>query len=209
MQNLRKNYRLARFDLSDLAVSPFDQFRVWFQDVLNAKIDEPNAMAIATARKDAKPSIRMVLLKQFDESGLIFFTNYESRKARELLENPYAACNFFWKELERQICIEGKVEKVTEEVSQRYFNSRPRGSQLGTWSSRQDSVIASREVLEKEYEKREKQFRDKDIPLPEFWGGFLLRPVRFEFWQGREDRLHDRFQYSLMENKWAIDRLSP
>lgn len=209
IQHLRKNYRLASFDRKDLAPNPLDQFKIWFQDAMNAQVDEPNAMSLATATREGRPSLRMVLLKQFGEDGFIFFTNYESRKAKELAENPYASCNLFWRELERQVCIEGKVEKVPIETSEKYFSERPRGSQLGTWASKQDSIIESRAVLEQEYQRKAQQYLGNSIPLPEFWGGFMIRPERYEFWQGREDRLHDRFQYIKVGSDWQVDRLSP
>lgn len=208
-KNLRREYLKKRLSRGELKESPFDQFRKWFVDALEEQIIEVNAMTLATASISGKPSCRMVLMKHFDESGLYFFTSYESRKARELKENPQAAALFFWEELERQVIVEGNVEVVSREISQAYFSKRPRGSQLGAWASHQDSVIPSREHLEQEYTRLEESYKAQEIPLPPFWGGFKLIPNRFEFWQGREDRLHDRFSYTQENNLWKIERLSP
>lgn len=209
IKDFRKEYHSESLTRESLNPDPAAQFLKWLKEAVNAKIDEPNAMALATASKAGKPSCRMVLFKHFDEGGLIFYTNYQSRKARELSENPYAAASIFWKDLERQVSIEGVVQKLTKEESEEYFKSRPRESKLGAWASRQDAVIPSRAVLEKEYARLEEKYKDKDIPMPPFWGGYRLKPERFEFWQGRNRRLHDRFLYSREGNVWKIERLSP
>jgi pyridoxamine 5'-phosphate oxidase len=209
INDLRKEYGQRVLSRSQLADSPFDQFRTWFADALNAKLSEPNAMALATATIQGKPACRMILMKHFDEQGVVFFTNYNSRKAHELHDNPYAAVAFYWQELERQVRIEGTTQKISQEESKNYFATRPRGSQIGAWASQQDCVISSREVLEKEYVRIDALYRDNDIPLPPFWGGYRIIPSCFEFWQGSSDRLHDRFLYTLQEGKWVIVRLSP
>lgn len=220
IQDSSHHYINEKIKLESLSQHPIDQFQQWFQDAEAAKCYEANAMSLATATKEGKPSCRTVLLKFFDKHGFIFFTNYESRKGREIVENPQATVVFFWKELMRQVIIEGKVEKTTQAESQEYFATRPRGSQLGAWSSRQDRVIPSREYLEEEFEKYNEKYKNKEIPAPEYWGGFRIIPHRFEFWQGMQNRLHDRFQYTPsdrfqytpsgnMEDNWKIERLSP
>lgn len=221
IQDFRRNYQFTSLSLEDLKDNPFDQFRCWFDQAVNASIVEPNAMALATAAKNGKPSCRMVLMKKFDESGLVYYTNLQSRKSREVKETPFATAIFFWKELERQVTIEGSVEEVDRQEAENYFSGRPRGSQLSAWASAQDQIIPSRQVLEEAYDAVEKQYLDQAVPLPNFWGGFRIHPTRFEFWQGRPDRLHDRFQYvpsssdrfqyvpSSSPSGWNIDRLSP
>ena len=207
---LRKEYASKSLNINDLNPNPFEQFLAWFQQALDAQVLEPNAMILATASMQARPSSRTVLLKKMDQKRLIFFTNYDSRKAQELKENPFASVTFFWKELERQVNIEGLVEKLSEEESSNYFMTRPRGSQLGAWASPQSQIISSREILEQEYQRLELSFEGKSIPLPSYWGGYALFPKRFEFWQGRPNRLHDRFQYTLQNDQmWQIDRLAP
>jgi len=184
------------------------QFEQWMQQALAAGIEEANAMCLATATPDGKPSARMVLLKYFDEDGMVFFTNYESRKARELQANPQAALLFYWKELERQVRIEGVVEKISRSESVRYFLSRPRGSQIAAWISPQSKIIQSREVLLKWWE----EFRRKGaeaLQAPVFWGGYRVRPHQVEFWQGRENRLHDRVLYVFDRDRWKRYRLAP
>lgn len=208
-KNLRKEYLKKKLSRNELKASPFDQFRKWFADALEEQVIEVNAFALATATVEGKPSCRMVLMKHFDESGIIFFTNYASRKAHEVTENPQASALFFWKELERQIAIEGKVEPVSEEESKAYFSKRPRGSQLSTWASHQSTEIPSRDYLEQKYVYFDNLYKDQEVPLPHFWGGFRLIPYRFEFWQGRQDRLHDRFSYVEENQVWKISRVSP
>ncbi len=205
----RKDYAAGTLNRKDLNESPFDQFQHWMEDVLKANVIEPTAMTLATATREGKPSSRVVLMKHFDEDGLIFFTNYESRKARELDSNPVASVTFWWKELERQVIIEGKVERVSRQEDEAYFALRPRLSQISTWASRQDQPLQSREVLENEFVLFEKQFEGQAVPLPPYWGGFRLIPHAFEFWQGRRNRLHDRFSYTRERETWRIQRLSP
>jgi len=208
---LRKEYTLRGLHRSELDPDPFLQFKKWFDESVRTAGDrEPNAMTLATASRQGVPSARVVLLKGFSERGLTFFTNYESRKAHDLAENPRAALNFHWPWLERQIQIEGNAEKVGREESQIYFDKRPIESRLGAIVSRQSSIIESREFLERSLETVAAKYRDSAPPVPEFWGGYLVSPDRFEFWQGRENRLHDRFLYSRERSgRWRIDRLSP
>jgi pyridoxamine 5'-phosphate oxidase len=208
---LRKEYTLRGLHRHELNPNPFLQFRQWFDESVRTAGDrEPNVMTLATASRQGVPSARIVLLKGFSERGLTFFTNYESRKARDLAENPRAALNFHWPWLERQIQVEGGVEKVGREESQIYFDKRPIASRLGAIISKQSSVVESREILERMFEIAAAEYRDSSPPVPEFWGGYLVSPERFEFWQGRENRLHDRFLYSKEQSgTWRIDRLSP
>ena len=208
LKNLRLNYERDQLLETNIGSNPFIQFKFWFDLVLKANITEPNAMTIATATKNGVPSARMVLLKAFDETGFTFFTNYESRKGKELLENPFASLLFWWREFERQVRIEGKIEKINSKDSEEYFNLRPLKSRYGALSSNQSEFIESREVLEKRFLDLEKQFGDKP-PTPENWGGYKLIPKKFEFWQGRRDRLHDRIIYEKVKDDWKIYRLQP
>ena len=208
LKNLRLNYERDQLLESNISSNPFIQFKFWFDLVLKANITEPNAMTIATATKNGIPSARMVLLKGFDESGFTFFTNYESRKGKELLENHFASLLFWWREFERQVRIEGKIEKIGRKESEEYFNVRPIKSRYGALSSNQSEVVESREVLEKRFAELEKQFGDNP-PTPENWGGYKLIPNKFEFWQGRRDRLHDRIVYEKDKDDWTIYRLQP
>lgn len=209
LSSLRKEYSRHVLDESDVDLNPFAQFNVWFQQALNARLPEPNAMALATATTNGEPSVRMVLLKSFDEHGFVFFTNYEGRKSVELMQNSHAALLFFWPELERQVRIEGGVEKTTRKESEEYFQSRPLESRLGAWASKQGSVIPGRGVLEQKMADLKEKYRDQEIPAPPWWGGFRVQPAVFEFWQGRENRLHDRIRYTLDGGVWTIERLSP
>jgi pyridoxamine 5'-phosphate oxidase len=209
LSSLRKEYSRHSLDESDVDLSPFAQFDLWFQQTLNAGLPEPNAMALATATTDGKPSVRMVLLKGFDERGFVFFTNYEGRKSIELLQNPHAALCFYWPELERQVRIEGTVEKITRRESEEYFHTRPLDSKLGAWASKQSSVIPGRGVLEQKMADLREKYRDQEIPAPSSWGGFRVQPAVFEFWQGRANRLHDRICYTLAGGVWTIERLAP
>jgi pyridoxamine 5'-phosphate oxidase len=195
---------------SDLDPNPIRQFANWFTAAIEASIRDVNAMSLATAGRDARPSVRIVLLKSFDQDGFVFFTNYESAKGKQLDANPYAALGFYWIELDRQIRISGKVEKTSREESQAYFHSRPVGSQLGAWASRQSEIVDGRRVLDARMAEMTERFRKKRIPLPPRWGGYRLKPDIMEFWQGRPNRLHDRFRYTRLANgSWQIDRLAP
>jgi pyridoxamine 5'-phosphate oxidase len=188
---------------------PIKQFQNWFTAAFDAQILDANAMTLATC-VDGKPAARVVLLKDFDARGFVFFTNYTSQKGRQLAKNPNAALVFYWMEVERQIRIEGKVEKTSHEESEKYFHSRPIGAQLGAWASRQSEVIDARRILEARLEEMKQRFAEGQVPLPPHWGGFRLKPERIEFWQGRPDRLHDRFRYTLQKNgAWSIERLAP
>jgi pyridoxamine 5'-phosphate oxidase len=207
---MRKNYSQRTLSEKDVKKDPFEQFKQWFEEAVSSQLLEPNAMTIASATKKGKPSARTVLLKGFDERGFVFYTNYESRKGEELISNPQAAILFNWLELERQIRIEGKVEKISAEESEAYFVSRPKGSQLGAWASPQSQVIKSRGVIEDNLVNLEAQFAKSEVlPLPDFWGGFRVIPDYFEFWQGRSNRLHDRLCYSLKRKSWGVERLAP
>lgn len=210
IQDLRNEYTKGGLTLEQLATDPFTQFERWFQEALNVKIHEPNAMSLATVGTDGVPSIRTVLLKIFDHRGFVFFTNYGSKKATQIAENPQAALLFPWLDLERQVKIVGRVEKVSTAESLKYYLSRPRGSQLGAWVSQQSSIITSRSLLEMKMDEMKRKFSNREVPLPDFWGGFRIVPQTVEFWQGRANRLHDRFQFSLQaDQSWKIERLAP
>lgn len=207
--NFRNEYLVHGIDESTLKDNPIDQFEVWFQEAVKSKVPEPNAMHLATATRDGKPSGRVMLLKGFDDSGFVFYTNYESRKGEELASNSQAAITFLWLELFRQVRIEGTVTKVSETESNTYFHSRPRTSQFGALVSRQSKPLSSRKELEAHFAAAEKEYSGKEIPRPEGWGGFCLKPVMVEFWQGRASRLHDRIVYSLQQETWIKQRLFP
>jgi pyridoxamine 5'-phosphate oxidase len=195
---------------SDLDPDPIKQFATWFTAAIEAGIYDVNAMSLATADGDARPSVRIVLLKSFDQDGFVFFTNYESTKGKQLEANPNAALGFYWIELDRQIRISGKVEKTSREESRIYFHSRPVGSQLSAWASRQSAVVDGRRVLDARMAEMTERFRNERIPLPPHWGGYRLKPDMMEFWQGRQNRLHDRFRYTRQANRaWLIARLAP
>lgn len=196
-------------DESAIKQDPFAQFQHWFTEAVSSGIEEPNAMVLATASIDGRPSARAVLLKDYDERGFTFFTNYRSRKAEELAANPFCSLLFFWGELERQIRIEGRVERVSRAESEAYFAKRPRKSQLGSAASAQSSVVSSRAELEVEVQRLEKLWEGQEVPCPEQWGGYRVVPSYFEFWQGRESRLHDRIVYRLDRGSWQIERLAP
>ncbi|MEH2245173.1 pyridoxamine 5'-phosphate oxidase [Nostoc sp.] len=208
--DLRKDYTLEGLSELEVDLNPFIQFKKWFDQALAAQLPEPNAMTIATATPDGKPSARMVLLKDFDERGFVLFTNYNSHKGQELAENPQAALVFWWAELERQVRISGYVEKVSETESDHYFHSRPANSRLGAWVSNQSEVIENREVLEQRLQEFKSKYENQEIPRPPHWGGLRVIPTEIEFWQGRPSRLHDRLLYSCLDNgTWKIERLSP
>ncbi|XP_006662307.2 pyridoxine/pyridoxamine 5'-phosphate oxidase 1, chloroplastic isoform X2 [Oryza brachyantha] len=213
ISTLRENYISPELLENQVMPDPFDQFARWFDEAVTAGLREPNAMALTTANKEGKPSSRMVLLKGVDKQGFVWYTNYGSQKAHDLSENPNAALLFYWNEMNRQVRVEGSVQKVSEEESEKYFHSRPRGSQLGAIVSKQSTVIAGREVLQQAYKELEQKYSDGVIPKPDYWGGYRLIPKLFEFWQGQQSRLHDRLQYSLREvdgnTVWHIERLSP
>jgi pyridoxamine 5'-phosphate oxidase len=210
LSSLRKEYLESELDVTDVNPDPVAQFLVWLGDARRVDIVEPNAMTLATASALGRPSARIVLLKGVDESGFAFFTNRESRKAAELTENPYAALLFHWSPLERQVRIEGPVTTLDKVDSEAYFAVRPRGSQLGAWASPQSRRIATREVLEERLREAEERFDGREVPCPPYWGGYVLRPERIEFWQGRENRLHDRVAYERDERgAWGVFRLAP
>jgi pyridoxamine 5'-phosphate oxidase len=211
ISKLRSHYEGELLDVKTVCQQPLEQFRNWFNEALDSKVVEPNAMIIATAGSNGLPSMRTVLLKDFSEKGFTFYTNYNSRKGRELAENPHASILFFWPQLHRQVRIEGMVSKVEPAVSEAYFRERPRGSQISAWVSQQSSILNHKSTLDEKYNELEKKYRYKDIPFPEFWGGYCLKPVSFEFWQGQPNRLHDRVVYAIdAEIKdWKIVRLAP
>ncbi len=196
---------------SNIRSDPFDQFERWYSEVIENKIDSYNSMAVATVDASGMPSVRFILLKGFDRDGFVFYTNYTSEKAKELHHNPRACLAFYWKEIEKQVRIWGRVEKVSRKESEEYFHSRPHGSQLGAWASRQSSIIPDRSVLENRFEALRQKYTEVDgkVPLPEFWGGYRVIPEAFEFWQGRPSRLHDRIRYTKKGNSWEIVRLAP
>lgn len=205
---LRKEYLKSTLTVKSANKNPFKQFEKWYAAVPAADYAEPSAMTLATASKSGKPSARVLLLKGYDERGFVFYTNYKSRKGKELEQNPYASILFYWDKLYRQVRIDGRVEKVTPQESETYFNTRPYKSRLGAWASKQSSVIKDRSVIVGEFLKYALKFKT-NVPLPEYWGGYRLVPDTFEFWQGRPSRLHDRIQYKKNKNGWDIERLAP
>ena len=210
LADIRKDYILHSLSEKDVAADPFRQFAIWWQEAETAGIDEVNAMTLATASAEGVPSARIVLLKGYDERGFVFFTNYESYKGKDIFENPRACLVFFWKELERQVRITGIIEKVSAAESDEYYNSRPEGSRIGAWVSPQSQTIEGREWLEENERKYKALFADKPITRPSHWGGYRVKPVKIEFWQGRSSRLHDRIQFTLQETgSWLIERLAP
>lgn len=209
ISDLRVDYSLKSFDEQDLIQNPFTQFATWIQEAISAKVNEPNAMTLATSTPDGVPSARIVLLKELRENGFVFFSNYESRKGKQLDINANASLVFCWLELQRQVRIEGFVSKISKEDSYEYFKTRPYSSQIGAHVSNQSAIISSRVELENEYNTLLKKYPEGTVPLPENWGGYILSPRLFEFWQGRQSRLHDRFEYKKVENQWIINRLAP
>ena len=209
ISDLRAEYQATGISRTDLRDDPVEQFTRWFEQAMQARLLEPNAMSLATAGGDGLPHVRTVLLKQYDQRGFVFFTNLESDKARQIGENPHAALCFPWIALERQVIITGAVEKISVAETAAYFITRPVGSQLAAWASPQSTVIGSRALLESAWHEVKRKFADGKIPVPSFWGGFRVRPVAFEFWQGRASRLHDRFRYTRDGDAWRIDRLAP
>ncbi len=210
IKDLRLEYSKESLDIHDVVSNPVQQFEHWMREALDADLLEPYAMTLSTVGLDLKPSSRIVLLRGFSELGFTFFTNYESKKGQNLLQNPQASLNFFWPELERQVRIEGSVAKTTQEESAHYFHSRPKGNRLGAWASDQSREIESQEALKRKAETMESRFEnEEDIPCPEHWGGYQLIPHYFEFWQGRPSRLHDRIFYEKTEENWRIGRLQP
>lgn len=208
--DIRRDYSLKTMQEADLARTPYLQFTTWWQEAIASDIDEVNAMTLATASADGVPSARIVLLKEYNEEGFVFFTNYESIKGQHLAENPRATLLFFWKELERQVRITGMVEKVTTKENDDYFLSRPVGSQIGAWASPQSHVISNRTWLENRVKELETKFTSEPLTRPAHWGGYRVKPVIVEFWQGRSSRLHDRIQYTLQDNgSWLMERLAP
>jgi pyridoxamine 5'-phosphate oxidase len=206
---LRSSYTKWGLVESEMHPDPIEQFRVWFNQALETDIIEANAMVLATVSSDGYPQARTVLLKSFDTNGFVFYTNYESRKGRDLAANPRATLLFYWGELERQVRIAGTVARVSREESEAYFRSRPAGHQLGAWASQQSSVVPDRETLERNLAEAAARFAASPIPLPPYWGGFLVKPQVVEFWQGRPNRLHDRIEYLRSGGGWDIQRLSP
>ncbi len=207
--DIRTDYRMASLSENDVDSDPIVQFTKWFDEAVRAGAKEPNAMCLATATPDAYPSARMVLLKGVDSRGFCFYTDFRSRKAQELADNPHASLCFFWVELERQVRVVGAVQRVSDEEAQAYFSSRPLSSKIGAWTSHQSSVLPSREALEKQLIENEKHFAGNEIPLPDYWGGYRVVPEEIEYWQGRASRLHDRIQFVRRGSEWTKRRLSP
>lgn len=207
---LRTEYLKSTLDISTVNADPLIQFEKWFDEALKAQVTEPNAMTLSTVNSDGKPSSRVVLLKGIEEKKLVFYTNYQSKKGREIEKNPVCALLFFWPDLERQVRIEGVISRVDPATSNAYFQSRPRGSQIGAWASPQSSPIKSREILEERFQQIEKKFANEGVlPKPQQWGGYAVEPLMFEFWQGRASRLHDRIEYIKSDDQWKLNRLAP
>ncbi len=207
-QNIRRQYSKSTLSASSVSKDPFKQFKKWFLNVLRSGFKEPNAMTLATASKSGKPTARIVLLKGMLDNSFVFYTNYKSKKGKDIAENPFGCLLFYWDKLERQVRVEGTIKKVSKAESEEYFNTRPYASRIGAWASNQSSVIKSRSVIEKEFLKYTAKFKNH-VPLPEVWGGYRLVPRSFEFWQGRDNRLHDRIKYVKTGKGWKIERLAP
>lgn len=210
LADIRKDYSKASLDIKDVHKNPIDQFNHWFNEAQQAHVIEPNAMTLSTVTEDGRPSGRIVLLKGVENGKFIFFTNFQSQKGKELEKNPSCALTFFWADLERQVRIEGVAARTNDAAAEKYFQSRPRASQIGAWSSPQSSIIQNREILEVRVQEMEKKFEGKDVlPKPHQWGGFEVTPLEIEFWQGRRSRLHDRIVYTQSDGVWSIHRLAP
>lgn len=209
LDNMRSDYNKRKLDKQSVDKNPLEQFKLWFQEAISSDIKDANSCTLATCGESGMPEARVVLLKRYDKDGFIFFTNYKSAKAKDLEFNPKATLNFFWLELERQVKINGECEKISTSESLSYFATRSRGSQLGAWVSEQSKPIESRAILQMQIAKMKEKFKNGQIPLPDFWGGYRLKPEKIEFWQGRENRLHDRIQYSKKDSNWEISRLAP
>jgi pyridoxamine 5'-phosphate oxidase len=207
--DIRRDYKQQSLNEADMSADGIAQFTRWWEEAISSEIDEVNAMTLATTTKEGIPSARIVLLKGYDKNGFVFFTNYDSQKGKELAVNPHAALVFFWKELERQVRIEGVVEKVSPEESDRYYDSRPAASRIGAWASPQSEIIKDRAMIENEFLAFEKKFGSDIIPRPPYWGGYIVKPSLIEFWQGRSSRLHDRIQYTRNDGGWKMERLAP
>ncbi len=209
IRKLRSDYSQRELSEVDVNKDPFRQFEKWLKEAIDAEVMEPHAMTLATVDKDARPSARIVLLREVNSKGLVFYTNYNSRKGHDIELNPYAALTFFWPQIERQVRIEGVLEKISPALSDEYFKSRPRESKLGSWVSGQSQVIMGRNILEDKFIELSEKYPTEEVPRPSYWGGYLLKPSCMEFWQGRPSRLHDRLQFSLVNGHWLIQRLSP
>ena len=209
LDSIRTEYKYAGLSETNIAQNPFSQFEIWMNEALKARVNEPTAMSVATLGIDGFPDSRIVLLKDFNENGFTFFTNYTSNKGKSIAKNPVVGLHFFWSELERQIRISGFAEKTSDSISDKYFYSRPVLSQIAAIVSSQSSKIASREFLDSQFETLKEKFNSENIKRPENWGGYLVKPVKFEFWQGRESRLHDRILYEKENGNWLISRLAP
>ncbi|MFA7492233.1 MAG: pyridoxamine 5'-phosphate oxidase [Proteiniphilum sp.] len=209
LSRMRHEYRTGSLNETEMASNPFDEFKVWLETAIVSGLSEPNAMIVASATPDGRPSARVVLLKELNEKGFVFYTNYMSRKGRELIANPFTAAVFDWHEIERQVRIEGIIEKVEDEVSDAYFNIRPDDAKIGAWASPQSRIVRGRKELEELEKKYMTQFANSKIPRPPHWGGFLIQPTMIEFWQGRLNRMHDRLAYYKVEKGWNMQRLAP
>ncbi len=209
LYQMRHEYAAGSLNEEEMAADPIQEFDKWMDAAIAAGLSEPNAMTVATATPDGKPSARVVLLKEFSNDGFVFFTNYNSRKGRELKANPFAAVLFDWHDIERQVRIEGSIEKLSEEASDEYFNSRPESAKIGAWASPQSRIVKDREELERLQEEIEDQFDEMEVHRPGHWGGYLIKPVSIEFWQGRPNRMHDRIVYYKTEERWTVHRLAP
>ncbi len=210
LAELRKEYSKLTLDVSTIQKNPITQFSIWFEEAFDAKVAEPNAMHLSTVSVDGRPSGRIVLLKGIENEKFVFYTNYQSNKGKNLAANPACSLTFFWPELERQVRVSGVASRTDQESSEKYFQSRPRASQIGAWASPQDSIIANREILEKRVQEIEKRFEGKErLPKPNQWGGYSVDPFEIEFWQGRPSRLHDRILFTKIESSWEIHRLAP